>query len=113
PVGVLDGDRPGRVEPIEVIARERGSRRLDRLAEQVSRGQADVGLLESCLIRAIETGLELRQDLRYRAARVSHLAVGGPCPMEMPVDDAGHDHASPEIDDLGLGPDVRLRLPTR
>ena len=87
-VGIAHQDRAGRVEPVEVLARQLRSARRERLGEEIARVEPDVAAPVRGLVGPIEAGLQLREDLRDRAALVAQVAVGVPRAVEVPVDDA-------------------------
>ena len=93
-VGIAHQDRAGRVQPVEVVARQLRSARRERLGEEIARVEPDVGALVRGLVGTIEAGLQLGENLRDRAAFVAQVAVGVARAVEVPVDDARHDHAA-------------------
>ena len=54
------------------------------------------------LVGTIEARLQLGENLRDRAAFVAHGAVGRTRAVEVPIDDARHDHAPPQVGHLSL-----------
>ena len=91
-VRIAHQDRPGRVEPVEILAGQLRPARRQCLGEEIARVEPDVAALVRGLVGPIEAGLQLGEDLRDRAALVAQVAVGVPRAVEVPVDDPGHDH---------------------
>jgi hypothetical protein len=96
-IGVAQQNRPGRIEAVEVLARELRTARRERLGEEIACVEPDVAALVLGLVGAAEASFELRENQRDGPALVAEVAVGVPRAVKVPVDDARHDHASLEI----------------
>ena len=68
------------------------ARRLQRLAEEVARIEADVCALVCRLLGTIEASLQLSEHRSERSTLIAHRAVGRARAVEVSVDDAGHHH---------------------